>query len=48
MEEEWLQDGCQDGPQDVKEVISMAGLSMLKLLSDILKEIKLLRKDLKK
>ena len=45
MEEEWFQERCQDGSQDVKEVILMSVVDVLKL---ILKELKLLRKDMKK
>ena len=45
MEEKRFQERCQDGTQDVQKVILMSVVDVLQL---ILKEIKLLRKDLKK
>jgi len=45
MEEEWFQERGKISAQNVKEVISLGILHVLNL---ILKELKLLRKDLKK
>ena len=45
MEKEWIPISSENGPQNVKEVIHM---TIAQLLSQILKELKLLRKDLKK
>ena len=45
MEEERFQECGKISAQDVKEVIIM---NMFTLLQDILRELKLLRKDLKK
>jgi len=45
MEEEWFQECGKISAQDVQEVISLGILHVLNL---ILKELKLLRKDLKK
>ena len=45
MEEEWFQECGKISAQNVKEVIRMGILHVLNL---ILKELKLLRKDMKK
>ncbi len=45
MEEEWFQACGKTSAQDVQDVMIM---NPLKILMDILKELKLLRKDLKK
>ena len=45
MEEKRIQTSCKTRSQDVKEVIVM---SIAKILADILAQLKLLRKDLKK
>ena len=45
MEEEWLQECGKTCTQDVKEVMMMG---ILHILNKILKQLELLRKDLKK